>query len=206
MARRSDHTREELKEIILENAWKIINKHGQEGLTARNLASQLGYAPGTIYNLFASMDELILTLNSKTMDLLLDHITDESLYSNQNSTAHNLKQMAKSYIAFSDDFQPYWIMLFSQNLPESRKTLKWYKSKLDQLFVPLENLLEPHFKSNIKKRQASRILWSSVHGICLLQHSGKLALIDQDGSAENMACQLIDTFVNGLEYKANRRD
>ena len=38
MARRSDHTREELKNLILEESWKIIEKQGFEGLTARCIA------------------------------------------------------------------------------------------------------------------------------------------------------------------------
>ena len=71
MARRNDHTREELKDLIIEESWRIIEKHGFEGLTARRIAKNIGYAPGTIYNMFISMDDLYLQLNAKTLDLLL---------------------------------------------------------------------------------------------------------------------------------------
>ncbi len=76
MARRSDHTREELKVLIIEESWNIIKKHGFEGLTARRIAKNTGYAPGTIYNLFSSMDDLYLELNAKTLDLLLAVLSD----------------------------------------------------------------------------------------------------------------------------------
>ena len=45
MARRTDHTREELKDLIINAAWTIIETEGAPGLTARKLASAIGYAP-----------------------------------------------------------------------------------------------------------------------------------------------------------------
>lgn len=67
MARRSDHTRDELRTLILEAAWSIIGQENAEGLTARRVASEIGYAPGTVYNLFESMDDLILNINLRTL-------------------------------------------------------------------------------------------------------------------------------------------
>ncbi len=68
MARRKDHSREELKDLILQAAWKIVGAEGYEGLTARRVAAEIGYAPGTIYNLFASMDDLCQQLCGRTLD------------------------------------------------------------------------------------------------------------------------------------------
>ena len=43
-------------------------RHGR--LTARKVAQAIGYAPGTLYNLFRNRDEMILHLNGRTLDRL----------------------------------------------------------------------------------------------------------------------------------------
>jgi AcrR family transcriptional regulator len=86
MGRRNDHSKEELERLILDNAYKIIGDEGLEALTARRLAKDIGYAPGTIYNLFHSMDDLILILQGKT----LDHLYTLLSSSENVSKSHNL--------------------------------------------------------------------------------------------------------------------
>src|SRR6478736_441854 len=70
MARRSDHAPEELKRLALEAAEAIALEEGLRGLTVRRVAERIGYAPGTIYNLFANLDDLIVQLNGMTLDAL----------------------------------------------------------------------------------------------------------------------------------------
>lgn len=45
MARRSDHSKEELKNLITQTAREIVQKDGFTALTARNLAQTIGYTP-----------------------------------------------------------------------------------------------------------------------------------------------------------------
>ena len=52
MARRSDHSREELYDLALESARVIAEIEGLRGLAARRIARDIGYTVGTIYNLF----------------------------------------------------------------------------------------------------------------------------------------------------------
>ena len=74
MARRADHSREELCEIAMQAAERIVETDGLRALTARNVADAIGYSPGTLYNLFANLDELILQLNGRTLDALHDRL------------------------------------------------------------------------------------------------------------------------------------
>ena len=66
MARRSDHTKDELKDIILSASRKIIEKEGFQNLSARKIATAIKYAPGTLYNFCKNLDELILQINAQT--------------------------------------------------------------------------------------------------------------------------------------------
>ena len=68
MGRRSIHTPDELRELIIEATTEIVEQVGLEGLSAREIAKRVGYSPGTLYNVFGSYDELLLRVNARTLD------------------------------------------------------------------------------------------------------------------------------------------
>ncbi len=201
MARRSDHTRDELKILVLDKAWQLIDSKGFEGLTARAIASEIGYAPGTIYNLFDSMDDLYLQINARTLDILYDTLSAPVCNNPGKPSQDNMKAMALAYMDFARDYHPYWLMLFNFRLPEDRKVQAWYQEKIDRLFEPLETLLQPMFPEahERKMKMAARVLWSSVHGLCFLQETGKVSIVSQNDASSDIASNfLIETFLAGL--------
>lgn len=201
MARRSDHTREQLEEMILEAAWRIVGEEGAQALTARRVASAIGYTPGTIYNLFESMDALCLRVNGRTLDLLYEILSDPACQDSGKSPLENMKVMAGLYEAFARDYKPYWFMLFSHAVSEDQRRTDWYREKISRLFTPLETLLRPLFSEGAgdeQRKQAARILWSSVHGLCFLQETGKMDLV---GEAVGMRSTLIETLFAGFQSR-----
>ncbi len=204
MARRADHTKEELKAIIINAAWDIAGKGGAEILTARKIAAEIGYAPGTIYNNFKSMDDIYLLVNARTLDMLYEVLSSDQCTNPSRPLLQNLKTMASVYTRFAQEYKPYWLMLFSSHLPESRTSNEWYKEKIECLFDPLEKLLEPLFlpKQKKKKRIATRTLWASIHGLCFLQETGRMPDIDGQGHTQTMAHYLIETYIAGIQKGA----
>ena len=201
MARRKDHTREELSELILTTAWNIIGKEGFEKLTARAIAKNIGYSPGTIYNTFDSMDDLYLKVNARVLDILYETLNDPAHQNPRRNAENNMISMASAYMAFARDYRPYWMMLFRLQLSDARKIDPAYQEKVEQLFKPLERLLSPFFEAHEARqlKMASHTLWASIHGLCFLQETGKIPLVDQNQkAAEKMANFLIKTFVKGL--------
>lgn len=70
MARRSDHSRDELREMALTAAEQIVLENGYESLSARKVASAIGYTVGTLYLVFENLDDLVLQVNARTLDRL----------------------------------------------------------------------------------------------------------------------------------------
>lgn len=81
MARRPDHSRDELYALAMNAARGIVERDGIRGLTARNIATAIGYSPGTLYNLFDNLDDLALQINGATLarDGRLSLVGDQSV-------------------------------------------------------------------------------------------------------------------------------
>ena len=201
MARRNDHTKDELKALILEKAWTIVSEQGFDHLTARTLAKEIGYTPGTIYNLFDSMEALYLQLNLKTVAILFKDLDRYSAKSNETEvTIDTMVKMAEAYFRFADKYRPHWLMLFNLNVTSDNQNSQTYRQAVNHLFLPLESLLRGYFPDKEKReiQKAARILWSSVHGLCYLKHSGKIDMIDNERKTDNMSEYLINTFIQGM--------
>ncbi len=200
MARRADHTREELRNLILWAACKIVEEDGFSGLTARSVASRMAYAPGTIYNVFSSMDDLCLGINGMTLDNLHGVLSGAVCNDPKKTPAQNVKAMARLYRDFARENRARWLMLFTHALPEGEKAPDWYRDKIEKLFTPLEGLLEPFFSGQQAQRHkmAARTLWASVHGIFFLEETGKIPFAGGVKKAPDMAGYLIDHFLSGL--------
>lgn len=200
MGRRSDHTPEHLKEMILEESWRVIEKEGIEKLTARRIASAIGYTPGTIYSFFNSMETLQLHLNARTLDLLYAALSDPKCNHPDNGPIKNMKLMARNYISFAQKYRPHWLLLFESRLEYLKKDETWYQEMINRLFTPLEGQMSVYFsdKQKRKKKIAARVLWASVHGICFLKETGKLSLVGEEKNTEEFSYFLIDNFMMGI--------
>ena len=70
MARRNDHTHEELMRLTVEAAGALVDELGHRGVTARLLADRIGYTPGTLYSHFANLDDVFLHVNLMSLKQL----------------------------------------------------------------------------------------------------------------------------------------
>ena len=181
MARRSDHTRNELHELIITTAIRIIDDEGFAALSARKISGEIGYSAGTIYNVYKSMDDLIVTINARSLDIMASQI--KSLpHSVGQTPCDQLKAMAKIYLNFVHSHKERWFALFT---PIERAILSLYAESSTT-------------GSSKDAKLAARTLWASVHGICFIDQSGKMPLVSTQYDASNMVNCLIDSFVAGL--------
>jgi AcrR family transcriptional regulator len=199
MARRSDHTRDELHELIITTAIDIIEEQGFAALSARKISGRIGYAAGTIYNVYASMDDLIVTINARSLDMMAEQISQQDYTA---TPADQLKSMARIYLDFVHGHKGRWYALFTHRLTEGSILPPWFEAKISALFMPIEQaVLALHADSGQSSRDsaklAARTLWASVHGICFIDQSGKMPLVSEDHNAQNMVNCLIDNFCRG---------
>lgn len=193
MARRKDHTREELHDMALSVAQKIAERHGMAGLTARRVAKRMGYSTGTLYNVFDSFTDLIVHMNGRTLDTLYDFVLAERPH---DGTEAVLRTFAHRYIRFTAERANLWSVVFASELPRGDKLPAWYHGKMQRLLGLVDEAIDPLFAADEQRDKdlAVRVLWSSLHGICSLV-SARVMVTEE--SAKIMADDLIRHYLAG---------
>ncbi len=195
MARRADHTREQLRDLALSAARTLACQDGLRGVTIRGIAAEIGYSVGTLYNVFEDQSDLIVCLNGSILEDLGVHLQTVPV---ENPPIAYLRNLAAAYLTFTQENAKLWSLLFEHRLPEGRDLPPWYHAKLDTLLRIVEDALltllpEAH---QGQAHEMARILWASLHGIATLSATGKLGIITAK-TAQEMANSLLNDYLAG---------
>lgn len=194
MARRKDHTPEELTELVLSQVLNFLQTEPADQLSLRKLAKMVGYSPGTLINLFGSYAKLILAANARTLDLIADDLS--GIMDAETEAETKLTTFAHKYLAFAQAHPYQWRVLFEHHLEEDEEIPQWQWARIERLFTMIEsclNELKPN-SSETDRHQASRVLWASVHGICALSIDDKLFAQDSV-LGKDMISSLISNYI-----------
>ena len=197
MARRSEHSKEEIRDMALAAAQDIVKAEGLAGLSARKIAKRIGYTVGTLYLVFKNQDDLILTINARTLDALAAKMQDALQKCRQPRTC--IVAMGRAYVDYASDNPQLWSMVFEHRLPPGEEVPPWFAVKVNKLFQLVEQQLTPLLENHSEKKidLASRALWCGVHGICSLAVTGKLEINDAE-SINALTDSLINNYLAGL--------
>ncbi|GHT90590.1 TetR family transcriptional regulator [Betaproteobacteria bacterium] len=194
MARRGEHSREEIRQMALDAAETIVAREGYPGLSTRKVASAIRYTVGTLYLVFENLDDLTLQVNARTLDALYEWLRARQDKGNDPEQA--IFALANAYVAYAEAETPRWSMLFEYAVQENAQP-EWYLNKLGRVFGLVEAALAPLSADALETQRIARVLWASVHGICLLKIRQRLTLAgNQD--AEAMTRMLVSHFLRGL--------
>ena len=115
MGRRSTHTPQQLRELILDAAQDIIQVQGLAGLSAREIARRIDYSPGTIYNMFENLDDVVLHVEARVLDALDKRL---SALLQDGNAAGRVGRLAQAYLAFTHEKPRLWNLLFEHHMPQ----------------------------------------------------------------------------------------
>lgn len=198
MARRNEHSREEIRRMALDAAERIVAAEGYKGLSARKVTAAIDYTVGTLYLVFENLDDLVLQVNGRTLDMLFAWLLTRGGHGG--SPRDVLLALAGAYIAYAEQETPRWNMLFEYVAEKGNSLPDWYLLKLGKVFGLAEAALRPlgDGRADLEIQQAARVLWAGVHGICTLKIRQRMDLAGGQ-TAEAMARMLIDNFLLGFE-------
>lgn len=170
-------SRDDLRRETLAAARRIIAAEGPEALSARKLAKAVGYAPGTIYNLFDSLPDVLWQVNRENFHRLAGIFDDLPA----SDPEHRLRELARRYVTLVETETTLFRALFegprvTESFPQ------WYRDAINELLGRIAGelmALAPALTGAGAAREASA-LFAAVQGIASLQVSGRLDLISDE--------------------------
>ncbi len=165
MARRNDHTREELVELTLEQVKSFLQQHPHHELSLRKIAGMIGYVPSTLINVFGSYNLLLLEAVNQTMDEIYHEF--EQILQQELSPIETFELIAYCYHDYAVANPYRWQLIFQHSmngtpLPEHAVARI---SRVTGLLESLTAATAAERKTQYEILEASRVLWASVHGI-----------------------------------------
>jgi AcrR family transcriptional regulator len=202
--RRAKHTHEELRELILKAATELVEERGLEGLSAREIARQINYSPGTLYNVFKDRDEILFTIEARLLNSLEAHLNTVQL---TGTAREQVIALANAYLEFTHANPNLWNLLFEHQPTKGKTAPDWYAEKTQALMQRIEAVISPLMqdRSKAEHERSARVLWASVHGITSLSTANRLSNVTTD-TAQVMVENLVAGYLDGLEAKSPGRD
>jgi AcrR family transcriptional regulator len=203
MAKRSEHTQEELKELVLSAAEAIVTEEGFSALKVRRIAAEIGYTVGSIYMVFTNMADLTVHINAKTLDaisaqleqvqathLKRDEFTDTipsrdvicpdlsgspQVQVQECSAEQIIEALAIAYLTYASANFTRWHTIFNSVLISKTEIPDWYQEKVTAVFSHFERPFTELAPDlcDDHRKRVARALWYSIHGICTLSLTGQ---------------------------------
>ena len=197
MARRSDHTREQLAEMTMTAAAKLATRDGLRGVTARGVAREIGYTVGTLYNVYENLDDLLRHMNAATMDALYAHVTAAPVDDDPETA---LRGLARRYLAFVSERPRLWSAVIEFEPQDGAVAPDWYRYKAQRLVSlgeeAIAGLFGPHEAA--ARRRNSYVLWSALYGLTALAQTTNVAEVDPP---DVLIDTLVATYIDGLKAR-----
>ncbi len=199
MARRSDHTRDELTKLILDAAFDLVNEGGYNQVSTRKIAADIGYTVGTLYNVFTNLDDIFIHVNAKIIDIILHKL--KAVIKPKVPAEKNIYLLAEEYLKFSKENYNLWNILFEYRFADQMVLPNWYTAKVEELFTVLEDVIKELIKGDSQEiKSTTAVIWGGIHGICSLATKGKLSRVRLD-DPEKLIKQFIDSVITSLNRK-----
>jgi AcrR family transcriptional regulator len=183
MGRRSDHSRAELAEMILAEGHRQIAEVGFARFSAREVAKRIGYSIGTLYNVFGTLDRLILAINSRTFALW-----SEALRARLAAVegGDRIRALVEGYFAFARENSNLWMAIYDHRLPAGMEM----PEEEDRLRGGLTEIVAAEVAAALpeaRRGEAPRLarsLVATVHGHCAFALNGSFALMGEGEPVE----------------------
>ena len=193
MGRRSQHTQEELRELILIATRRCVEVDGIDQPSAREIARAIGYAPGTLYNMFANLSEILLRVEARIFAEL-----DNALSTAENTATDEgaLSAYVETYVRFATENKRSWTLICKHQPDIDTPLPTPYVEALHAVVTRLERALERNHQhiDDAAAKGLARQIWMSVHGVIQIAMTQKIGSTNRS-SLTRTATDLVEGLI-----------
>jgi len=198
MGRRSDHTRQELERLFVVEGHKHMAEVGFARFSAREVAKRVGYSVGTLYNVFGTLDQLLIAINTRTFQFWADYVRERL----DMQPADRIRCLVEAYFSFAHANANSWNAIYDHHLPPDLKLSdeqNALRGGLTQIIVNEVATVLPT-KTQREAPRLARSLIAVVHGHCAFDLNGSFALMSISDAPELALERVWDTLArNGAK-------
>lgn len=156
--------------MFLSAALKATRTEGIEAVTARRLAADIGYSPGTIYQVFENLDDVVVQLKVTILDRLIERL---DAVPERGTPEKRLLALIDVYVAFAAEEPRLWHALFEADSPSGAPLPESFGTHISRGLGLVETVLRPLFPDGDKAGpvRAATTIWAGLHGIVSLARS-----------------------------------
>jgi AcrR family transcriptional regulator len=200
MARRADHSKEQLAKLVVDTAEELIATEGIDNFSARSLSRAIGYTAGTLYHHFKDLDDIVTQVNTRTLVGLAQAFAGAEVLDGSRATLHAYADAFLDYIAVKRNL---WNALFEFRRRAGQPVPAWYIEAIASLirivaacFTQIRPDLPPE-----DARRSGQLVFASIHSVVSLDSSGRLSLVmDQD--IRTVVHELVDMHILAFTHRA----
>lgn len=184
MGRRSDHTPDELRQLLTACGHELIAERGFAKFSAREAARRAGYTVGTIYNVFGGLDAYLIAVNSCTFRHWSGWLEDALARSPDDGDAR-IAALVRAYFAFAEANRNAWMAIYDHRIDRA-VTIAGQDVDAREALTGIVDREVTRWLGRADEgatRRLVRSLIATVHGHCALWLSGSYALMREDDPA-----------------------
>jgi len=175
------------RQEILDAALHLIIEHGFSELSMRKIASRLGVTATTIYNYYASRDELYFFIRMRGFELLFESIVNVNKA--KDNPYEKLRAAVGEYVRFGICNPDYYeVMFISRGVPKFldcigtplEQVAGREKEKSIKTFLFIAQGIAEYLKiSDMEARYLAIRLWTELNGVVSLLNSRLLREVEE---------------------------
>jgi len=171
---KKEREREEMRNIILQAASRIITDEGIEKLSVRKIAQSIEYSTGIIYHYFQGKEDIVSQLLQKGYQQMVSGIGSVQSEQHKESPGITLKKSLEQFIrmALSEGSQYANIMLNDSPAVLSHTSVLFSGAAKERKAIHMLSQCLKEFLQMKKKDEAyveltAQIIWSSAFGLIM---------------------------------------
>ncbi len=193
--------RHKLRLELIDAAEDLLRAEGLAAVAARALAERAGCSVGAIYNVFEDIDEVIVSVNSRTLTRLDNTIAAFTPSANAAGDAEEcLVKLAQAYCQFAVEHTNAWSALFEHGERINRDIPSWHLDEHVRLIGHIVKSLKRLMPATPDDElwQLAGLLFSAVHGVVSLGLQGFFFAVPQEQLVAQVKL-LVQATLTGLQ-------
>jgi AcrR family transcriptional regulator len=181
-----------LRDALLDEALRTIQKHGVDQLTLRTVGTRLGVSRSALYRHFADKQALLAAVGSEGFRLLRQAVADAWEQNGRGRTG--FEAMAKAYVQFAVAHPSHYRVMFGGFIESAAKDDTFINEAKAAFQVLVDALIEQQDTGDINRDEPvlmARFVWALVHGIAMLVIDGQVSGAGQREALEQYAVERI---------------